>query len=269
MIRYKIASLPKHRRKETTATLPPIEERAGTVRDYTVTLNRLLRAMAKEVREGVLPQMQSERSLARLRARQDAPSDWFRRLEALIGELRGAASDTVNRILGLEAQRHTEEFMRTANRALGIDLSAVIRQEDIGDYLEAAALRNASLIKGLSDDAAKRIKQSVTQSVVSGGSMKELRKTLVRDFGVMGNRAKLIARDQTAKLNSDLNRIRQEQAGITDYIWRTSRDERVRERHRALEGKQYKWGEATGAEGGEPPGQPIQCRCTAEAVVVF
>jgi SPP1 gp7 family putative phage head morphogenesis protein len=83
------------------------------------------------------------------------------------------------------------------------------------------------------------------------------------------NRAKLIARDQTAKLNSDLNRFRQDQAGVDKYVWRTSQDERVRARHRGLEGKVYEWGEPTGAEDGLPPGQPIQCRCVAQGVVEF
>ena len=99
--------------------------------------------------------------------------------------------------------------------------------------------------------------------------MRDLRARLKADFGIADKRAALIAQDQTAKLNSDLNRIRQEQAGVTSYEWRTSRDERVRERHRKLDGTVYKWGEPTGAEEGLPPGKPIRCRCVALGVVDF
>jgi uncharacterized protein with gpF-like domain len=84
--------------------------------------------------------------------------------------------------------------------------------------------------------------------------------TLQEQFGITDRRAK-IARDQTSKLNSDLNKIRQQQAGVTTY--------KVRERQRKLDGKSYKWGEATGVENGLPPGQPINCRCLARRIVEF
>ena len=59
------------------------------------------------------------------------------------------------------------------------------------------------------------------------------------------------------------------QAGIEKYTWRTSQDELVRPRHARLEGNVYRYGEPTGAEDGLPPGQPIQCRCVAQAIVSF
>lgn len=268
MLRYDIARLAS-RPKGTLATIPGIEERAGTVRDYTAILRRMLREIAREVREGVIPQMQAEMAVRSAMVQRDAPSDWFARLDAMIAGLQRTASDMVNRLLRLEAERHSDEFMRVAKRVLGVDLAAVVRQEDLTDYLDAVALRNAALIKGLSEDTVKRVKQRAIEAVLAGQSTKALRRTLADEFGIMGRRAELIARDQTAKLTSDLNRIRQQQAGIDEYRWRTSRDERVRERHRQLEGTKYKWGESTGAEGGLPPGQPIQCRCTAEGVVQF
>mgnify|MGYP000156213867 CR=1 FL=1 len=74
---------------------------------------------------------------------------------------------------------------------------------------------------------------------------------------------------KVGKFNADLNRIRHEQAGVTEYEWMTSRDERVRARHRKLHGTVYTYGKPTGAESGLPPGQPIRCRCVARAVVRF
>lgn len=263
MLRYNLASLPE-RRRTGNIRLQPIEDRAGTVRDYRAILRRMLREMADIVREGVVPQIEREMALMR-----DAPRDWFSGLFAAVVNLQRVAGEAVDRILGLEAERHTLEFMRTAKNALGVDLSSVVRQEDLGDYLDLVSARNAALIKGLADDTIRRIQQTVMRSVLEGESTRQLRGKLAADFGIMGRRADLIARDQTAKLNSDLNRIRQTQAGIEEYVWRTSHDERVRPRHRELDGKTYKWGESTGAEEGLPPGQPIQCRCVAIGVVKF
>ncbi|WP_442880212.1 minor capsid protein [Aurantimonas sp. A2-1-M11] len=61
--------------------------------------------------------------------------------------------------------------------------------------------------------------------------------------------------------------MRHQQAGVASYVWMSSRDERVRERHRALDGKEYRYGEPAGAEQGLPRGQPIQCRCVARGIV--
>ena len=104
---------------------------------------------------------------------------------------------------------------------------------------------------------------------MDGRSFKKVANELADRFDISVKRARLIAEDQTNKLNADLNRIRQEQADIDSYTWQHSGDERVRSRHRAINGREYKWGESTDAEAGLPPGQPVRCRCTARAVITF
>ncbi|MBB3565808.1 uncharacterized protein with gpF-like domain [Rhizobium sp. BK512] len=108
--------------------------------------------------------------------------------------------------------------MAKAKRALGINLSAVVRDEDLADYLQAAVARNTSLIQSLSDDIVKRIEQTVYTNGIAGNSVTTLRKSLQAQFGITDRRARLIARDQTGKFNSDLNKIRQQQAGVTSYV---------------------------------------------------
>lgn len=268
MIRYRLASLVEGHRKGSTAQLPKIAGTLAAEREYLKALRTILREMARETREGIVPLAVAEIAANRAMVRDIEPS-WFDRLLAMSTRLVASAEGMVNRILGLESQRHTERFMETAKQALGVDLTAVVRQEDLADYLRAAATRNAALIKGLSDDTVKRVQETVTKAVINGRSAADLRSELTRQFRIEDSRARLIARDQIAKLNSDLNRIRHQQAGVTEYTWRTSADERVRERHRRLEGKVYRYGEPTGAEQGLPPGQPIRCRCIAQAIVTF
>lgn len=83
-------------------------------------------------------------------------------------------------------------------------------------------------------------------------------------FITVENHAALIARDQVSKLNGQLNRARQQAAGITDFVWETRKDSRVRPEHRDLQGRTFSWQEGWD---GVFPGQPIQCRCWARAVV--
>jgi len=268
MIRYDLSSLAQ-RRKGTAVTLPAISGSIGAETAYLKALRSALREMAAHTREMILPVAEREIALNKSTITADMGEHDFASLEVLTNRLVSTASSMVRRILGLEAQRHTSTFMAAAKRVLGIDLSAVVRQEDLADLLDNAVVRNVGLIKGLLDDTAKRIKGKVIDAVINGRSATVLRKELTEQFGISDRRAKLIARDQISKLNSDLNRIRQVQAGVTSYEWMTAHDERVRPLHRSLDGKEYKYGEATGAEGGLPPGQPINCRCIARGIVKF
>lgn len=233
-----------------TMPLPPIEESKGSKAAYIKALRAMLREIGRTGRK----------------ARTEFD---FEMLAGLAARLTIVAEATVSRILRLESHRHTETFMRTAKRALGVDLAAVVRQEDLTDYLKAAGLRNAGLIKNLSSDAVQRVQQTVTSAMINGTPTRKLQALLTEQLRISDRRAQLIAVDQMAKLNSDMNRIRHEQAGVQEYTWLTSRDERVRPRHRALDGNVYRYGQATGAEGGLPPGQPIRCRCVARAIVQF
>lgn len=270
MLRYKLATL-ADRRKGTSVPLPAIHGSIAAETAYLKALRAMLRELAGYVRQNIVPA--AEREIAAKRAANRLTADMgehdFDALDSLGARLAAVASSVVRRILGLEAKRHTETFMATAKRVLGVDLSAVVRQEDLADYLNNAAIKNAGLIKGLASDIVKRISQTVMNAVVSGTPVKELRKKLTADCGFADRRAKLIARNEIASLNADLNRERQVQAGVTTYTWRTAADERVRPLHRDLDGKVYEYGKPTGAEDGLPPGKPINCRCVAVGIVQF
>ncbi|PHP66539.1 hypothetical protein CSC94_12680 [Zhengella mangrovi] len=263
MMDYSLADLtPKSKQRQGRVILPGIEESNGARRAYQAELRKMLVGIRAETAPIV------ER-YARDRAFRDADEFWFNSLAAMAAKLAFHAEKMVYKIIGLEAKRHTETFVRHARRVLGIDLTALIHQEDLADLVRSINGRNASLIRSLSDDAKKRVEQAVYESWTSGQTAKELQGRLKREFGVLDRRAKLIARDQMAKMNADFNQRRHVQAGITSYIWTTSHDERVRTLHRSLDGRQYKYGKPTGAEGGMPPGKPIVCRCIARAVVEF
>lgn len=271
MVRYDIAKLATGRRKGTAQLLPPIHGSVGAEAAYLKALRSVLRELAAYVRQNTLPV--AERDLATKRATARLTADMgehdLEALESFAARLAAVASNVVRRILALEARRHTSTFLAAAKRVLGVDLSAVVRQEDLEDYLNNAAIKNAGLIKGLASDVVKRISQTVMNAVVNGSPVKALRKKLTEDFGLADRRAKLIARNEIASLNADLNRERQVQAGVTTYTWRTAHDERVRALHRDLDGKVYEYGKPTGAEQGLPPGKPINCRCIAVGIVQF
>lgn len=246
----------------TKTNIPVISESVAFKRGYLAEMRRLLRSIAKVMREQIIPSYRSELIT-------DARESDFEALRRVIKGLLLATNETVKRLLELESIKHTERFATAARSAFKIDLAGVIEAEDLEKYLERAALRNAGLVTGMTDDLVKKIQMITTNSLIKGDTVGALRKKLKAEFEISDRRAQLIARDQTAKLNADLNKVRHLQAGVTSYVWRTSRDERVRARHARIDNVKYDYNEPTGAEDGLEPGQPIRCRCIAQGVVEF
>ena len=264
MLTYRLAALIE-RKRGSVVVLPEVHPALTDETAYLKALRQMLREMAGWCRTDLMPAYNAQLT----RMTMDADPWTWDQFDSLTARLVSIAAATVSRILGLAAKRNTDRFMAAAKQALGIDLSAVVQEQDLTAAIDQMALRNAALIKGLADDTVKRIKDRTVAAVLAGDTSANLRKTLAKEFGLSDGRARLIARDQIGKTTADLNRLRHQQAGITEYDWSTAADERVRPLHRSLNGKRYKYGEPTGAEGGLPPGQPIQCRCIARGVVEF
>lgn len=277
MIRYSIRKLALERgaRRIGSVRLRTAEYSLTSEIAFNRAINKMLSGLAAEVRVSIVAAYAADRKLTKARTAmenlfQDAPDEaWFTALKAKQEELAGIASASVANILELDGKARDKKFMGEAKRALGIDLSSVIDQEDLRPSIDLATQRSAALITNIGQDTIHRIQQAVYQSETQGLPIKDLQDRLKKEFGFSQKRAKLVARDQINKFGSDLDRLRQQQAGIEEYVWRTSQDERVRPRHRRCNNKTYKWGQPTDAEGGLPPGQPIQCRCVAEGLIRF
>lgn len=240
---------------------PPLADEVA----YLQALRAMLREMLAWCRRELVPSFVSVKAGLH---RDAEPATWSA-LGWLKDQLVSVASGMVRRILNLTGRRHTDNFNAEARKTLGIDLAGVVRGSDLEPAIDQMAQRNAALIAGLADDLVTRIKARTITAVLNGETAAGLKRDLVDLFGISDRRAKVIARDQIAKTTSDLNRLRHQQAGVVEYIWRTSADERVRPRHAALDGRKYRYDEPTGAEQGLPPGQPIMCRCWARAVIEF
>jgi len=106
--------------------------------------------------------------------------------------------------------------------------------------------------RSLLNDVVKALEEGFEQGLRVG----QVAARIAERFEVSESRAQLIARDQTLKLNGQLNRSRQRAAGVEQYVWVTARDERVRPEHEALDGTVQRWDTPT-SEGF--PGDAVQC----------
>lgn len=129
--------------------------------------------------------------------------------------------------------------------------------------------QNVSLITTLHESYFKDIEFETLNGLERGLSTKDIAKRIQKKTGASKNRARLIARDQVSKLNSNLASRRASDLGIKRFRWDTSSDERVRASHRALNNKifTYKDGASVDGDSHVLPGQPIQCRCVAVPII--
>jgi len=160
---------------------------------------------------------------------------------------------------------------REFGRVFKIDVPAI--QPGIQPTLDTFRKANADLITSLQADALDEVAELVDDAWTRGTRVEDLRKQIQDRFDVTTSRADLIARDQILKLNGQITRTRQISAGITEYIWTTSNDERVREDHDALDGTRQRWDAPpvtdTRTRETNHPGEDYQCRCVAAPVLSF
>lgn len=160
-------------------------------------------------------------------------------------------------------QRETAESLK---RQTGIDLADYLhKQGRIAEKVEQMTQANVALIRSVHSQYFDKIQTAVTQSLLKGESQADLVAELRKIAEMTENRAKLIARDQTSKLNASLTQARHEELGITHYRWSTSGDERVRDTHIENDGKIFAY-DAPPDETGHP-GHDINCRCVAIPVL--
>lgn len=278
---YNLARMAKGKTRRDSIVLPPISDSIGARKEYERALRAMLRSLAATVRSDVLPAAEAEIARQRSAMTQDALGEFvFESLKQLAVRLGVIAEGMVGRILRLESERHTKKWLASVRSTIGIDLAAVVSQEDLAEYLQMAAARNAALIKGLADETVKRVEFATYEAFIKGRPAAQLRKDLTESFGISERSAKRIARDQIATLTSDLNRYRHQQAGITEYDFTDSDDERVRASHAAMGGLRCRYDDPTvylsngkwvsrANVGGvmKHPGEDILCRCVGRGVV--
>jgi SPP1 gp7 family putative phage head morphogenesis protein len=149
----------------------------------------------------------------------------------------------------------------------GVSLSRILSEENIAEIVELQIANNVELIQNMTDDYLKRVSFEVYNTVTRGDRVESLVQRLRQATKVSENRAKLIARDQIQKTNALITSTRQQQLGITEYMWQTAGDgpPRTRASHWSKQGKIFKWSEPPKDTG--HPGNDINCRCIARAVI--
>ena len=241
-------------------------------REYMRVLFSLTNELKKQIKEIIFPALPSlisevEQLYPTSLSRGDDFSDTLKRLiNSVIQAIKGKVEDTIaeSKIIGVQVARYNKrQFDRINNSVFGIDI--FIDQPWLQDQLKLFGSQNAQLIRSLPAQELDQVAQIIERGLQEGSRFHSMTQAIQERFGITRRRAKLIARDQTSKLNASLTKLRQQELGVEEYIWQTAGDERVRPTHRAHDGKKFRWDHPPKDTG--HPGTDINCRCVAVPVL--
>lgn len=154
-----------------------------------------------------------------------------------------------------------EQLDRQVRSAVGVPFSAIERPAR--DLIPMFVDENVKLIKTVPARYFERMQRLVEEAYSTGMRPETLAEKLQELDDISDSDAMRIARDQIGKLNAQFNEERLKSIGVDKYIWRTAKDNRVRDEHAEREGEEFAWN-APPPDG--HPGEAIQCRCYAEPV---
>ncbi len=216
---------------------------------YVRALRRVVHAMHVDMMAELRPHLPKY-------ARQDAPT------KDIDGVLLKHTTEA-RRTVGLLYDRHARDVATSNAKAMRL-VGITPRDTGLEGTIAIKREENISLIDKTLRAYAEDVREVFSDPETFGLRVEEIAERLVERGNVSESRAELIARDQTTKLNGAINQVRQENAGVTSYVWSTSGDERVRPEHAALEGRAFSWNDPPSIG---HPGEDIQCRCVAIPVL--
>lgn len=174
----------------------------------------------------------------------------------------------IQKVADLSEKLSISDWKRTVQKTLGIDiLDDYYSGEFYRTQLQQWAEQNVGLISTLPDDVLDEMQNIVEDGYTHGKTTRDMVKEIQDRFNVSKKKAKFWATDQLAKLNAEITQQQQTDCGVEEYVWSTSGDQRVRDKHRELNGKRFRWDnppivdDRTGRRA--HPGQDYRCRCVA------
>lgn len=188
-------------------------------------------------------------------------------------------------LLGPWAKRQSEKLLQQVSssnkraffnksKKIGESLNA-IAESDVGAVALSILYEQVDLIKSLPLNAGIRAQEISARHIIEGTRaqpdptvIKQLEKEMGMTEEVATNRAKLIARTETARANAAFTEARATAVGAQSYIWHTTMDGAERSSHAKMNGKKIKYSDPPTLKDGTKghAGTFPNCRCWQEPV---
>lgn len=184
--------------------------------------------------------------------------------------------DSFNQMAATLSQEFAERVKANTDAALvgrlkerGLPTVKFTMADEMRNAYQAIAGEQVGLIKSIASEHLSDVEGLVMRSVARGRDLETLTKDLQGRYRITKRRAVLIARDQNNKATSVLQKVRQNQLGITEGIWKHSHAGKVpRPSHLKADGEKFDLTKGMYLDGKwVMPGEEINCRCTWNPVI--
>lgn len=197
------------------------------------------------------------------------------------------ALESYSKMIGPWATRQSTKMLekvsrsnKTAYKKNSITMAKAMRENVAERAIGAEAMRllneQVKLIQSIPIDAGLRAQDIAAKNFLEGrravpdeSVVRQLEEEMGMSTEVAINRAKLIARTETAKANSAFVETRAKAVGSKGYIWRTTMDGAERKSHREMNGQFVEYDSPPTLSDGMTghAGQFPNCRCYQEPVL--
>lgn len=258
----KVGKLRKRRERRARAIVPSQKARLWYRAQLNLIVNELRRA-GKAIVEALRPHWPATHD-----AEPPSLPNEIAKQKAKFKNIRGVGATIAIGAVSRNLDAVDTRLSSSINASVGVDIRHALTNEGpIAKAMQDATAANIDLISSIPEEYFDKLSDRITESWNAG----ERWESMVDDIAELGDvtesRAELISRDQTSKMNSKFNEVRQTSLGIEKYEWQTAGDDRVRESHAELDGQVFSWDDPPmGDDGPANPGEDINCRCVASPV---
>lgn len=148
----------------------------------------------------------------------------------------------IEKVAEMLRKSSVKDWGRIIKQTLGVDVAEEYYSKEMYEYIiKQWIAENVAKIKSIPSQTLGNMEQIILDGFMKGKSVRDIQKSIQNEYGVTKGKAVLIARDQIATLNARMSKMQQQDAGCKRYRWSSSKDSRVRDCHRELDGKIFSW----------------------------
>jgi uncharacterized protein with gpF-like domain len=241
--------------KTTRPTLP----NKGIEVSYRKKLQKIITDMSADLNKRVLAAYHTDELDAVM---QSVGDEWQVKFDKLAEKM---ATDFVS-----SGQRYASQSFAAALKDAGwtVDFKMTIPMRSVMDEV---ITDNVGLIKSIPAKHLSQVRDVIQESISRGRDLHYATEELANRFGVTKRRAAFIAQNQNNKMTAQFNRVRREELGITEAIWRHSHaGKEPRASHVHADGRKFNVTDGCMIDGEFiQPGELPRCRCYSVPVLPF
>jgi SPP1 gp7 family putative phage head morphogenesis protein len=175
-----------------------------------------------------------------------------------------------------QVSKSNKRAYNNQSKAMGAALKTGVADSEDGMVALSLLNEQVALIKSLPIEAGLRAQKIAAENFLNGRRIQvdpsvvaQLKQEMDMTTEVAVNRAKLIARTETARANASFVQARANAVGVTHYVWRTTMDGAERPAHRKMNGKVVAYDKPPNLSDGTQghAGTFPNCRCWQDPVL--